>query len=517
MKSIFILCGTALCLIGSTAVMTNASREFQIVRHNGNNVELCVSNYGKFGQDETGNNAGCWWPIGSGHNYIYGAGIWFGTVDSLTGDTLVSVGYLPYSGASEFAPGRSGMSVNDPDAIIYLYPSTWPPNPNPYPMAPNMCLSHQDSWCCYNDSDISYHVPGDTRPIGLEVYQTVYVWNLPAIEDVVWFFYDVKNVSGARLNDCHLSVTTDCDIGNVSTNDICTGIVHQMYAIGGDTNFIDYLGYQWQTASVPSGAIGFDLLQTPFLLEEGHDRDLDGIPDQYERDSVWYVNNLPMSMWDVDNDGVPDWRDASQNPQIGMTAFKQFTVNTEPQLDPARYMTLAGYNYQTGIYEPYDTLIPAAADQRFLMSSGFFDLGPDSIATIAFAIFFADWYGIYGTPDTALVGIDAIVQDYYDMYWYLYTGIEENIEMRILDCEMRILPNPVSNTGVVSFSLPTATRVSLKLYNTLGQLVETVYDGFKTAGVHESTLSTQNLPQGTYFVVLDTGDFNTCRSIVIQR
>ena len=503
--------------LNAESTSSNPTRVFQTIRHNVNQVEMCVSNFGKFGQNEVGTAAGCWWPMGTTDTYIFGAGVWFGTIDSLTGDTLVSVGYLPYSAASEFAPGRSGMSVNDPDAIIYLYPSTWPPNPIPYPMAPNMCLSHQDSWCCYNDSDPIYHVPGDTRPIGLEVYQTVYVWNLPEIEDVVWVFYDVKNVSGARLNDCYLSVTTDCDIGPVSTNDICTGKIHQMYAIGGDTSFIDYLGYQWQTASVPSGTIGFDLLQTPFLLEEGQDRDNDGIPDQYERDSVWYVNNLPMSMWDVDNDGVPDWRDASQNPQFGMTAFKQFTVNTEPQVDPARYMTLAGYNYQTGIYEPYDTLIPVASDQRFLMASGPFDLGSDSIATIAFAIFFADWYGIYGSPDTALVGIDEVVQDNYNMYWYLYTGVEENSELRISNCEMRILPNPVSNRGLVSFSLPAATHISLKLYNTLGQLVETVYDGCKPAGVHESTLDTSGLPQGTYFLVLETPTIRQKRSFVIVQ
>ena len=41
-------------LYGWSPVITNTGREFQIIRHNINNVELCVSNYGKFGQDETG-------------------------------------------------------------------------------------------------------------------------------------------------------------------------------------------------------------------------------------------------------------------------------------------------------------------------------------------------------------------------------------------------------------------------------------------------------------------------------
>ena len=39
---------------------SDLGRVFQVVRHDTNEVEMCVSNYGKFGQDETGNNSGCW-------------------------------------------------------------------------------------------------------------------------------------------------------------------------------------------------------------------------------------------------------------------------------------------------------------------------------------------------------------------------------------------------------------------------------------------------------------------------
>ncbi|MDH4211187.1 MAG: T9SS type A sorting domain-containing protein [candidate division WOR-3 bacterium] len=526
MKSIFILCGTALCLIGSTAVMTNASREFQIVRHNGNNVELCVSNYGKFGQDETGNNAGCWWPIGSGHNYIYGAGIWFGTVDMLTGDTLVTIGYGPHGGESEFAPGLAGWPVSHPAAIIYIYPENWPAPPDTLPMAPQGTVSHEDSWCCFNDCDSVYHIAGDTRPIGIEVYQTVYVWDFPYLEDMIFFTYDVKNVSGHLLNDCYIGICADCDIGNeagTSANDRYCGIVYQEYVIDDDTIIVDDVAYQWQEVEEPGvppwnpGVIGFDLLQTPLDLVAGMDKDGDGILDEYERDSAYYVINLPASMWDADNDGVPDWRDPSQWPQVGISALKRFTLAVEPNLDAERYATLAGYNFVTGLYEPFDTVPPDPDDQRFLLASGPFDLEPDSIVTLVFALIFADWIGIYMRPDTALALIDQWAEDYYNMYWYLYTGIEEDCELRIANCEMRILPNPISNTGLISFSLPAATGVSLKLYNTLGQLVETVYDGFKPAGVHEFVVNTHGLPQGTYFLVLEAGDFKISRSIVVLR
>ena len=60
------------------------TRSAEIIVHDGNQVEMCVSNFGKFGQTQM-QGAGCWWPKGSGQNYIFGAGIWFGTVDSTTG------------------------------------------------------------------------------------------------------------------------------------------------------------------------------------------------------------------------------------------------------------------------------------------------------------------------------------------------------------------------------------------------------------------------------------------------
>ncbi len=512
MKRCLVVLSLALCLGSSTAISSEPARAFQILRHDTNQVEMCISNYGKFGQSETG-NSGCWWPAGSNHTYIYGAGIWFGTIDSLTGDTLVTIGYGPHGGETEFAPGLWGWPPDHPCAIIYINPENWPPPPDTFPMASQGLVSHEDSWCCFNDSNPSYHIPGDTRPIGIEVYQTVYAWDIPEIEDVIFFTYEVKNVSGHRLKNCIIGIATDCDIGNeagTSANDRCTGIVWREYIINGDTVVVDNVAYQWQEGEEPGtppwfpGVIGFDLLQTPFDLVAGMDKDNDTIPDEFERDSTYYVNNWPPYKWDVDLDGMPDWRDPSQWPQIGMTALKRFTLFLDPNIDVERYLTLAGYNFLTGLYDPYDTLPGDPDDQRFMLSSGKFDLEPDSVVSFVFAVMFADWYDIYLRPDTALALIDQYAEDYYNMYWYLYTGIEENCEFRISNFELNVKPNPVAREGVIRFSMAQSGHVTLKLYNAVGQLVETVYDGFKPAGVYEHRLDTRSLPQGTYFVVLET-------------
>jgi len=427
-------------------------REFQNARHDINNLTMVISNFGTFGQSETGNNGGLWWRY-SGYEinryYIYGAGPWFATI-APDGDSLVTIGYGPSGGQFEFAPGLYGWSVSDPDAIIYLYPTPWPPadrynqEMGDLAMAPTTNLSHQDSWCAINDGDIQYHMAGDTRPIGLEVYQTVYAWNLSTTADIIFLKFDCKNVSGDILTNCHFGVITDNDIGNeagTAANDICDAIVEQIYVFdntypfGPDTILVDNLGFQWQEEPegawpIFPGAIGFDYLQSPYDIVEGDDKDGDGILDQYERDSVWFWENLlGDSLFDADLDGTPDYRDPSQIPQLGLTSFKRFTLDLEPSRDNQRYMTMAGYNFVTGQYDPYDTIAPDPADQRFGQCSGPFELLPDSIVTVLVGVMVTAWsdeapgappgYYTFDTPDSALALVDQTAQFIFDQNWLL--------------------------------------------------------------------------------------------------
>jgi hypothetical protein len=414
-----------------TATPVNQSRAFQILVHNINQVEMSISNFGKFGQTSNG-AAGLWWPVGSGHNYIFGAGSWFGTISG--SDTMVTIGYGPHGGEAEYGPGLGGWVTSDPRAVIYMYPTNWPPpnGANDFPMAPTEVKSHQDSWCAYNDLDATWHMPGDTKPIGLEVYQTVYAWNLSTTQDIIFIRYETKNISGAKLTNCYFGVACDNDIGNesgTSANDRISGIVGQWFLLPGDTipKWVDNLGYQWQEAPEAGwaefpGVIGFDYLQSPWDLVAGENKDGDSIPDEHEMDSAWICTNLGPSNYDVDGDGTPDWRDPSEIPQMGMTAFKRFTLNLEPNKDDERYVTLAGYNFKTGAYEPFnDTLPPAADDQRFLQCSGPFELDTNATATVMVAVMLASWYdGAHIVrPDTALVRVDNMAQFIYDMNWLL--------------------------------------------------------------------------------------------------
>ncbi|NOR17442.1 T9SS type A sorting domain-containing protein, partial [candidate division WOR-3 bacterium] len=67
------------------------------------------------------------------------------------------------------------------------------------------------------------------------------------------------------------------------------------------------------------------------------------------------------------------------------------------------------------------------------------------------------------------------------------------------------------------FSLSTSGMVLLKLYNTIGQLVKEIIQEHMSAGNYNIDLNTKELSQGTYFLVLETPDNKTSRSLVILR
>jgi photosystem II stability/assembly factor-like uncharacterized protein len=69
-------------------------------------------------------------------------------------------------------------------------------------------------------------------------------------------------------------------------------------------------------------------------------------------------------------------------------------------------------------------------------------------------------------------------------------------------------PNPFNPRTVISYQLSVNSNVTLKVFNTLGQEVETLVDVFQNAGFHSSLFTpSSSLSSGIYFYVLKAEEF----------
>jgi photosystem II stability/assembly factor-like uncharacterized protein len=82
-------------------------------------------------------------------------------------------------------------------------------------------------------------------------------------------------------------------------------------------------------------------------------------------------------------------------------------------------------------------------------------------------------------------------------------------------------PNPVAHGTAIRFGLPSAGRVSLRVFDVQGRVVAALVDGALPAGTHDARWDTRAagrpLPSGVYFVRLEQGtDVRTQRLVVIR-
>ncbi len=78
-------------------------------------------------------------------------------------------------------------------------------------------------------------------------------------------------------------------------------------------------------------------------------------------------------------------------------------------------------------------------------------------------------------------------------------------------------PNPFNPTTTITFALPAAGKVNLKIFNILGQEVMTVIDQQLPAGNHEIEVDASALPSGVYFYRLSYNNQKLTRKMTLIK
>ncbi|MCS7053839.1 MAG: choice-of-anchor A family protein [Ignavibacterium sp.] len=100
-----------------------------------------------------------------------------------------------------------------------------------------------------------------------------------------------------------------------------------------------------------------------------------------------------------------------------------------------------------------------------------------------------------------------------------YSGVT-NVNDNTIPTEFELFqnyPNPFNPTTTIKFNLPVAEKVTLKIYNTLGEEVRTLIDEFVEAGSHKIVFDATGLSSGIYIYRIQTQTHTISKKLVLLK
>ncbi len=78
-------------------------------------------------------------------------------------------------------------------------------------------------------------------------------------------------------------------------------------------------------------------------------------------------------------------------------------------------------------------------------------------------------------------------------------------------------PNPFNPSTILSFSIKADANVRLTVYNLVGQSVQVLVDGYRSAGDYEIVFDATDLPAGVYLYKLQVGDYSSVKRMTLVK
>ncbi len=78
-------------------------------------------------------------------------------------------------------------------------------------------------------------------------------------------------------------------------------------------------------------------------------------------------------------------------------------------------------------------------------------------------------------------------------------------------------PNPFNPSTVIEFGIPKSSFVSLKIYDVLGNEIQTLVNEEKPAGRYEVKFNGSSFSSGIYYYTLKSGDFSSTKKLILMK
>ncbi len=204
--------------IAATMPERSAAQLFEEAVVDVGNIGVTVTNAGFIGRSNVRNNPtgppSFEYPLESGIEHLFEAGLWVGAVRTSdgvitvrTGAVTASTGYQPGSSGYEFAQGS-----------IIQQRSSLPTSP----VFTRSAVSHLDLEASFVDTSsvlpgTSIAMPDPGGRLNMEVTQTSYAWNFPFTEYFVLLNYDIVNIGAEPWDSVYVGMYHDLVVRNINT------------------------------------------------------------------------------------------------------------------------------------------------------------------------------------------------------------------------------------------------------------------------------------------------------------
>ncbi len=400
-------------------------------------------------------------------------------------------------------------------------------------------IGNVTAWSVINDGVLADQRRFDVDPQGVEIHQTFFAFGNTEYSLVNTFFirYRIFNKSGNDWDSLYFAIAVDPDLGNY-TDDLtgCDSLSNSgfFYNDGPDAIF-----------GTDPPAFFTTLLQGPKVYIPGEtfiDINGNGIYDagidvpidtalnvrgpQLGIDLYPGAKNLEMTSFTPNMKSHPTHGDANTHYELRNYLLGGVNKAGMP-IDPCTWawghingVSCSEVNpkfmYSGDPETDIGWINNVSVDVRGLTNAGPFYLSNNESVDIIVAYVI----GRGSSATNSVTVVRSMVSEIFDVFNQNYpvvVGVEQKPNI-VSDFKLyQNYPNPFNPSTVISYQLPEAGRVSLKIYDLLGREIVSLVNEEKQAGNYQVQFDASNLASGLYFYRLKTEKFVETKKMILLR